>query len=71
MDPKTLQRHLTVNPFKPFKIQTTRAAEYEVTDPSVILLTTQILYIGYNIDPSSGMPKDAYAVPVVQIARII
>ena len=71
MDPKILQSRLTAKPFQPFKIQTTRAAEYDVADPSTVLLTTQTLYIGYNIDTSIGIPKDTHAVPVVQIARII
>jgi hypothetical protein len=66
MEAKAFKALLDAKPFKPFRIQTTRTGRYEITAPTMVLLTKTKLYLTKDRD-ADGIADEVEQVPLAQI----
>jgi hypothetical protein len=66
MEAKAFKSLLDATPFKPFRIQTTRTGRYEITAPTMALLTKTKIYLAKDTD-ADGIADDIDPIPLAQI----
>lgn len=66
MEAKAIKALLDAKPFKPFRIQTTRTGRYEITSPTMVLLTKTKLYLAKDKD-ADGIADDIDQIPLAQV----
>lgn len=64
-----LKARLDARPFVAFTLATTRTGRYRVGSAADVLLTRTTLYIAHARDVD-GIPNDAIAIPLRQIAKL-
>lgn len=69
MDAKDIKAFLDADPFESFTISTTRTGSYSISDPSQVLLTRNVVYIGTDV-AADGIADEHVEIPTMQIARI-
>ena len=66
MEAREFKTLLDATPFKPFRIQTTRTGRYDITAPTMVLLTRTKVYLAKDKD-ADGIAADIDQIPLAQI----
>lgn len=66
MEARELKSLLDATPFTPFRIQTTRTGRYDITSPTMVLLTKSKIYIAKDKD-ADGIADEVEQIPLAQI----
>ena len=70
MNVEELRRYTRQQPFRPFRLDTSDQASYEVRHPEMILLSRMMVVIAHDIPAPDDMPDRVTWVDPIHITRI-